>query len=250
MFRLITALVLALSSFGLLGTSADAATTVSKSQRECLVFIANLSQGNQAQQAFYDFVEFAAESMATTTLGPQYNQVHVVKGSAATRAALKNKLNEIASKSTVKAVDLIFVTHGLSGSVKFSDQTVSMSTVRDDIKNKLSSSKRAKLRMCFSTACFGESHNSKWKSAGFKVVSGSKGIYADSAVSYLPFLASWSAGVPFQYAIIAANAADTANAVDLAAMAVLFAAGLSNWYAVDSTRVISGNFALTIGLMP
>lgn len=67
------------------------------------MFIANLSQGNQAwQQAFYDFVEFAAESMATTTLGPQYNQVHVVKGSAATRAALKNKLNEIASKSTVK----------------------------------------------------------------------------------------------------------------------------------------------------
>jgi hypothetical protein len=56
--------------------------------------------------------------------------------------------------------------------------------------------------------------------------------------------------VPFQYAIIAANAADTANAVDLAAMAVLFAAGLSNWYEVDSTRVISGNFALTIGLMP
>lgn len=250
MFRQLTAFVLALMGLGLLGSTADAATTVTKSQRECLVFIANLSQGNQAQQAFYDFVEFAAESMATTTLGPQYNQVHVVKGSAATRAALKNKLNEIASKSTVKAVDLIFVTHGLSGSVKFSDQTVSMSTVRDDIKNKLSSSKRAKLRMCFSTACFGESHNSKWKSAGFKVVSGSKGIYADSAVSYLPFLASWSAGLPFQFAVGAANAADTGNVVDLAAMGVLLAAGHPSWNQVDSTRVMSGNIVLNIGLMP
>ena len=229
---------------------AQATTTVAKSQREALVFIANLSQGSAAQQAFYDFVEFSAKFLAVTTLGPQYSKITVVEGSAAKRAALSDKLDSITNKSTVKAVDLIFVTHGLTGSVKFTDTTVSMTTVKNDIIAKLTTAQRAKLRMVFSTACFGESHRARWIEAGFKTASGSKKIYADSAVSYLPFLVSWASGGTFANAVDAANAADVGNAVDLAASAVLFAAGSSSFDQVDSHRLRSGSTSLRISTMP
>lgn len=233
-----------------LGSQPAAETPVSKSQREALVFIADLSQGSPAQQAFYDFVEFGARSLAQINLAPNYNLVTFVEGASATRARLSDRLRDIAAKSNVRAVDLFFVTHGLSGSVKFSDQTVSMTTLRNDITSKLSTSQRAKLRMVFSTACFGSSHNTSWLQAGFKVASGSRRIYADSAVSYLPFLVAWANGSTFSSSVAVANAADVGNAVDEAAKVVLFFAGLSNWFDVDSHRLIAGSSGLRISTMP
>ena len=64
--------------------------------------------------------------------------------------------------------------------------------MRDRIRAGLTLADRAKLRMVFSTACFGASHRMAWREAGFKTVSGSREIYADSASSYLPFLSSWA----------------------------------------------------------
>mgnify|MGYP001000903404 CR=1 FL=1 len=70
MFRTIKSLAvsfaLVVSTLGF-AAHAHATTTISKSQREALVFIANLSQGSPAQQAFYDFVEFSAQGSLRST---------------------------------------------------------------------------------------------------------------------------------------------------------------------------------------
>ncbi len=228
-------------------TPAHGANVV-KEHRDLLVFLSNLAPSQQPQKAFYELVSFTAEIL-TAPLGTAYRHVHVVKGSGATRQGLPTKLNTIASTSAVKAVDLIFVTHGLSDGVQFSDTVVSMKVVRDDIKKALSTADRAKLRCLFSTACYGASHVDEWQQAGFKAASGSRRIYADSASSYPAFLSVWGLGGKFQDAVAAANNSDLLRISDNAAKKVLKDWKYESWNDVDSVRVVGGSGGLTINTM-
>lgn len=232
------------------GTGPAPTVAVAKEQRDAVVFLANLAPTEQPAKAFFEFVGFSAEG-AVTALTPVYRRVHLVKGRNATLAALVSQLNTATSNSAVKAVDLIFVTHGLSNEVVFSDVRTTMDGVRQAIANGLSATDRAKLRAVFSTACYGASHRADWIGAGFNVVSGSRKIYADSAVSYGAFLAAWASGQSFSSAIGIANGSDPLDAQDKAATPVLRQFGFSEEQAkdVDSTRVISGTGALTINMM-
>jgi hypothetical protein len=251
--RPILILLSAVALAGIVASPAAPATSVSKSQRELIIVSPDLSQGNALEQAFFDFVQLNAISLAVATLGTSYNAVHVVKNSSATLNGVANKLESVSSKSSVKAVDVIFVTHGLSSTVVLADNRWPMFLVRDKIINKLSSGERAKLRMLFSTACFGASHRSDWRLAGFKTVSGSSGIYADSAASYVPFLAAWATGSSFAASVSAANTAGELTPSDAAA---------KTWFIaripprpdlaakVDSHRLKSGSTSLTISTMP
>ena len=220
--------------------AASATTSIGRSQREAVVFVANLKQGDAIQQAFYGFVEFGAAGIGTTMLSPVYNRVTTIQGAAATLPALKNALKAAAARSGIARVDLVFATHGLSGQVLLSDGFHTMTQVRDTINAGLTATERSRLRMVFSTACFGSTHLSNWIGAGFDVASGSKLIYADSVTSYPAFLGAWVAGSSFSGAVNAANLADPAHVSDGAAKLLL---GRTD---VDSTRVISGNGALNI----
>ena len=234
----------------MLGASAQAATPVSKAQREVVVFSPGLAQGSALEQGFYNFVEFSAITLATATLGTRYNAVHIVRGAAATRNGLANRLNEIASRATIRAVDLVFITHGLDNEVMLADGDWTIGEVRDRIRAVLTVADRAKLRMVFSTACFGASHRLGWREAGFKTASGSREVYADSAASYLPFLSAWAVGGTFGASVTAANAAGLPSGWDQAAALWFAARGSQFATQVDSFRLASGSTGLTISTMP
>ncbi|MGE3306483.1 MAG: hypothetical protein AB7I52_10975 [Rhizobiaceae bacterium] len=234
--------------FMLLGVMEGQAAQVSKSQREAIIFVTNLSQGNSLESAFYDVVEFGAAVLAQGALSPVYRNVFTIQGNGATLSALRLNLNTMTAKPSVRAVDLIFVTHGLSDRVLFADGRRTMNEVRDAILSDLSPEQRAKLRMLFSTACFGATHRAKWREAGFRVVSGSEGIYADSALSYPAFLGAWVAGQSFRNAIGIANGIDPLRLNDNAAKAWFESKNkrdLANQ--VNSNRVITGSNGLTLG---
>jgi hypothetical protein len=227
------------------------AASISKSQRNAVIFVANLAQGSSLEQAFYNVVQFAAATIAQGSLGPTYNHVTTIQGNNATLAQLYAALKAEANRSGSKAVDLIFVTHGLSNEVLFSDGKKSMTTVSSAITENLDSTQRSKLRIVFSTACFGASHRTAWTNAGFKTVSGSAGIYADSATSYPAFLGSWVIGTKFSDAVAVANAADPLRVSDNAAKAWFNSKNkpdLANQ--VNSVRSVRGTGTLTINLMP
>ena len=244
------ALLLAVSA-ALTAGPAEATTAVTKAQREVVILSPGLAQGNALERSFYNFVEFNAIALATATLGTRYKTVHIVQGAAATRAGLANTLNEIASRTTVRAVDLVFITHGLTTEVVLHDKRWTMAEVRDRIRSGLTLADRAKLRMVFSTACFGASHRTAWREAGFKTVSGSREIYADSAASYLPFLSTWALGGTFAASVTAANVAGVPSGWDLAASAWYLSKGKPvEASQIDSFRVTSGSTGLTIGTMP
>jgi len=244
--RLIAAMAVLLAFAGLAN-----AASVSKSQRNAVIFVANLAQGSNLEQAFYNTVQFAAVTIAQGSLGPNYNHVTTLQGSNATLAKLHAALKAEATRSGSRAVDLIFVTHGLSNEVLFSDGKKSMATVRSAIVNNLTSSQRAKLRMVFSTACFGRSHRAEWTAAGFKTASGSEGVYADSAVSYPVFLGAWVVGTAFINAVTLANNADPLRVSDNAAKLWFNSQGKPDIAAqVNSIRSVRGTSSLTINTMP
>jgi hypothetical protein len=230
--------------------SAGATTPVTKAQRELVIVSADMSQGDALERGLYDVIEWSGVVLATGTLALRYNAVHILKDAAATRATLVSTLREVASKPSIRAVDLVFVTHGRTDSVLFSNAEVSIGSVRDRILANLTVDQRAKLRMVFSTACFGASHRLAWRAAGFKTVSGSREIYADSAASYQPFLTAWLAGVNFGLSVTAANAAGAGSPWDGIASAWYLSKGSPNWQHVDSFRVTQGTTGLTIGTMP
>jgi hypothetical protein len=239
------------AALGLLALAGQAtAASVSKTQREAVVFVANLAQGSGLEAAFYNFVQFSAAQIAQTALGPLYDHVKVVQGNNATLANLHAALKGEADRGGAKAVDLIFVTHGLTDKVLFSDGKKPMSTVSAEIVSHLNATERGKLRIVFSTACFGATHRSAWISAGFKTASGSTGIYSDSATSYPAFLAAWIIEAKFSDAVAAANNVDPLRVSDNAARVWFNSQGKPDKAnLVNSTRVISGNGALKINTM-
>ena len=109
-----------------------AAQTVrlNRGQRDLLLFV-KLAPSSGPSKAFYQFTEFAAETMAVSMLAGRYRRVHVVKGTAATRDRLVSTLNNIAANGSVRAVDCIFVTHGLSSRISFANGTSTIGAVRD-----------------------------------------------------------------------------------------------------------------------
>ena len=233
------------------GTGPAPVVAIGKEQRDAVLFLANLAPPEDPEKSFYEFVSFAAESLGRSFLEPHYRHVHLVKGRDATLPALSSRLNTAASNPAVKAVDLIFVTHGLTDRVIFSDGRKSMAQVKDDILSKLSAADRAKLRMVFSTACFGATHRDEWMAVGFNTASGSRKIYADSGTSYPAFLAAWVSGHTFSAAVKAANDSDPLRLQDKGAVPVLRSFGMSEQAAqeVDSVRIVDGNGDLKIGTM-
>jgi hypothetical protein len=238
---------------GLLGLQpASAQTYCPTYRRDCLVYIADLTSVNQsnAQKALYQALEFGAHGTAVTILTPYYRKVHVVKGWLATRAQLSSRLNSITADGNVWAVDLVFVGHGLTNEVVFSDQQVSMATVRNDILNKVPYIQRLKLRSVFDTSCYSSSHRSYWLGAGFKMASGSVAIYADSAASYPAFLQAWVSGMTFSQSVSVANYADPGRVLDQGAALLLKSWGYSKWWDVNSFRYVSGQGGLRIWHRP
>lgn len=213
---------------------------VSRDGRE-LVQIILLSPGYQgAERTLYDFIELSTETLTTSVLGSSYRRTTFLKGRAATLAGLVDALRAGATRTGTKAVDLLFTTHGSTDKMTLADGLTSEDTVRDALLD-LPDAVRAKLRMVFSTACFGRTHLGMWAAAGFTDASGARGIYADSAVSYAPFLAAWAGERTFGEAVAAANAADVLDAADSAARAFYEAQDEPDTAEdIDSTRVVAG----------
>lgn len=219
-----------------------------------LVQITYLSDGltDPGEILLYDFIESGSNALVDTYLAPQYRRISRLTGNQATLTNLVSKLNIAASRSTTLAVDLVVCTHGGSRSkLYFKDGEKTSTEVKEAILLGIPENLRTKLRMVFSTACFGNTHNAKWIQSGFKVASGSLGIYADSEASLIPFLNAWKNEENFEVAIQRSNDGDIGNVADNLAKAFYQSKGKPELAdQVDSTRVIRGNRYIRIYTSP
>jgi hypothetical protein len=211
-------------------------------------------------KAVYSFVEKAGVSTAVKHLDKSYRRIHVIatspkdKKKKATLAKVVELLDRVTSRKATKAVDVIWMTHGLrKGRIQLQAPNKNRNrtlSVKNDlataIKDKLSSRDIAKLRVLYSTACFGKSAIDGWLAAGFKVVSGGRKVYTDSASSQPKFLRAWKKGKSFRKSVKAANKAQKLDLWDKVV-------ALSKKYDksdLDSFREIKGSGCLNLNSNP
>jgi hypothetical protein len=259
-FVKVTSLFVLLAASFLMPTIASA--KVKKAERD-LVLITHLDvPGSDSVfwKAVYSFVEKAGVSTAVKHLKGDYRAIHIIqtrtkdKKKKATLEKVVALFDRVASRKATKAIDVIWMTHGLKkGRISLQHPTKKKNktlSVRDDIAPALSTalgqSGIAKLRMLYSTACFGKSAIDGWRTAGFKVVSGGRKVYTDSASSQPKFLRAWKKGSTFRNSV---NAANKAQKLDLWDKLV----SLSKKYDkedLDSFRVIKGAGCIKLNSNP
>ena len=139
-------------------------------QRELIHLITLSDQMPPDDRLLYQIIEFASSATTRTLLGAHYRSIHVLEGSRATLQGFRDKLEQVSSQASTRAVDVIFSTHGSDGSIHFyPDTTTNMSTVVQSL-NTIPQACRRKFRMLFSTACFGKTHIQSWASIGFNAL--------------------------------------------------------------------------------
>lgn len=225
----IKALVLAVTCASALAQTAQA--TVLKSQRELLV-VANLQTAGDPRLVWlYQFLDASAVSLAQLGLGGSYRRINVLAGSAATKNAFTNTIGSKSQSAGLQALDVFVHVHGSPGRLHFEDG----SRDTDVIKSRLADlSSNNKLRLLYSTACYGRSHAQDFVDGGFKVANGARGVNANSSFEYPVIIAQWGAGQTFSTAQTLGNDANMRNIHDSGARAMGFAEA-------DSFKVIRGS---------
>ena len=175
---------------------------VVKSQRELLLVINLVDQGQDKWRWLYQWLDANAEAYTLATLTQFYNRISVLKGPAATCQVFIQELTEMASQPHVKALDVFLHLHGGKRKLWFEDGVIGTDTLRDQIKVK---SLGHRLRLLYSVACYGETHAQDFVDAGFRTASGARGVNANSTHDYPTQLALWSSGSYYKTAVQQGN---------------------------------------------
>jgi hypothetical protein len=158
---------------------------INKDER-VLIAISHLAKGDT--DYLYRFIDAAGRGTVESTLSDDYAKIVKLYDANATCAKLIAALNREGAKNSVKRIDLIVMLHGYPGRIIFKDGSKTSILVRDEIS---ALNIRPKLRLVYSTCCYGDSHSADFIAAGFDAAIGSKKVNAGSAVEFAPLLSLW-----------------------------------------------------------
>lgn len=206
---------------------------VTKNQR-ALVVLKYIATGDSDIEWLYGFAEGASGVVVDAGLGDQYGTIVRLKGTQATRPKLLSTLADLGNRSDIKAIDLLVMVHGEAERLLLRGGKHAMDRLAFDI-DVLGIGK--KLRLAYSTACYGATHADELVAAGFDCAVGAKQINANGATEFPLVVAGWSSGKTIETAV-----ADGAVGMDLQDAAAV----VMGFNGVDSTKVIAGDGDLTI----
>jgi hypothetical protein len=196
-----------------------------------LIVINYLASGNT--DYLYRFIEASGRSTVAATLGDDYAKLTKLYGKNATLAKLINALRVEGAKRGIKRIDLIVMLHGQPGQIVFYDGSRASSDIKTEIR---ALNIQSKLRLVYSTCCYGDSHSRDFIAAGFDAAIGSKKVNANAAVEFGPLLGLWQFNVKLSDCL--APTIPPTPAADAAAKAFGRAAGHSWWDDVNSRKVL------------
>jgi hypothetical protein len=211
---------------------------VPKAKRALLV-VCELAYGGASNlRQLYTWIETAGMTTVRAILGDDYRSISELKGPQATRSRFVRKLKSLTADSRNKAVDVVLMLHGLRNRLYFRDGGVNTTDLKSEIAN---NGPLAKLRACFSTACYGASHASDLVDAGFRVACGARGVYANGAWGIPTALRNWADEETFSKAVSQANNPAMIAIADRAAELIGFNGVDSHWIVrgTRSTRITS-----------
>ncbi|MBN1581854.1 MAG: hypothetical protein JXA89_14205 [Anaerolineae bacterium] len=222
-------------------TDLDATTTanVGRDGRVLLVAGELVSGGDPEIDWLYEFLQSKTISLAQAILSKHYRKIETLAESDFTRDAFVAKLKAMAEDDRNQAVDVILAPHGLDERLYFyNNQIVSAPALSRDIAGAITGiAPKTRLRMLYSTACYGAQHANDFVNvAGFRVASGAVAVNTNAAIEYPAFLTRWGAMSSFQTAITISS--------ELTAiqdwLAERFASSMDLDWDANSTKVIMG----------
>lgn len=160
---------------------------VRTNERALLVY-SEFTNTSDENMALYTFVEKSGVALALG-LSLHYRKIKTISGKNASSRDFVNALAELGREPKNQVIDVLVHMHGNPNTMYFND-TVSSDALREDIaKLKIG----RKLRMFYTTACYGATHAQDMVQAGFTCGAGAIGVNANSASEYPEFLARWVA---------------------------------------------------------
>lgn len=230
---------------------------VVRRDERALVVYSEFNEDNDPEilRRLYRFVERNGISVAMTVLQGSYDRVIPVTGPAATMDQFIDSLELALFDDGIEEVDVIFNSHGNykedermayvyfapdpnapAGSMEASG-VVSAAYLGEKIEE-LASEER--LRMFYTTACWGDHIAEEMVAAGFSCGAGSVDVNTNSAIEYPLFLAAWKAGLPFGTCVRQALKRSQYRTTDAAARLMK-----SDWWkSADSYKALHGDTSI------
>lgn len=150
----------------------------------------------------YHFIEGAGISMPSGILAASYDRILPVTGPSATLNELVDTLQDALSDRDIDELDLMWHGHGTEAD----DGTCSYSmadgyTTAADIGAAIEGLDEQRLRMFYTTACYGAALAEEMVESGFSVGAGALGVNTNSTLEFPIFLKNWAAMMPFGVAL-------------------------------------------------
>lgn len=172
-------------------------------EKRALLVVANLSDGGDAMlQKLYEWLDINAVNIAKLILEDEYHHIDTLTGDHVTKANFIDRIIANAQDPQIEAPDVFLVLHGLEGKLFFDDGAAKSSDLRDKIKT---ASIQHRLRLLYSTACYGASHAQDFVDAGFRTASGALKVRANGPYDYPAQLYNWKEGKTYKSTVKAGN---------------------------------------------
>jgi len=174
-----------------------------KRKRRVLFVVANLTtHGRKDLKWLYRWLDANALNVAMLILGALYRCVYKLMEDEVTVSNFVDSLAELAADPKIEAIDVLLHVHGGKKKLWFVEGAIATGKLADLIAAR---QLQNKLRLLYSTACYGANHAPDFVRAGFRVASGAVGVNANSAYDYPTQLLFWAVGSPYKAALAAGN---------------------------------------------
>lgn len=166
--------------------------TVDRDRRAALIALRLSDGGIEKLKWLYRGLEAGGAREAKQILAPGYREVVLLTGPALTGDGLVDALRRLTASEDIDAVDVILVAHGLTGRLQFSRDHVC--AVADLARQIRVAGAAPKLRLLYSSACFGATHAEQFLGAGFSTVIGALEKNTTGLSEFRRLLRAWVGG--------------------------------------------------------
>ncbi len=188
---------------------ADRIVRVQKPGRALLVISNLTARGAENFSSLYEYLDAESVRLANSYLRNSYDKRWVLAGDRATFAEFTRQIEAILKRDDIESLDVMVHLHGFVNGLAFVDGSKSAGTIEAAFTQmRTRGADTKKLRILYSTACWGRTLLDNWKRIGFQQFNGANKVNAGSAQEYEPFLKHWRDGDGFEYAV---KYGDTSN---------------------------------------
>jgi hypothetical protein len=213
--------------------------SIATENRAALVAIRLHDAGPKNLKWLYRGLEVAANAKVKQILDPAYqNSVQLLSGDNVTSANFLDALDALGNNASCTAIDVVLVTHGGPGNIVFASGVDEISSAALGAALATSAA-QPKLRLMYTTACYGATDAADLLAAGFNSVVGAKLKNANSLSEFQPLLQNWAGGKTIADAVAAGDRPASRMFWDMFAR-------IGGFHEVDSEKVVAGDPLLTV----